>query len=69
MADVTDAQLLTAARSCLLKRLNGDAYEAYSTSEMEFKGMPIDKLRGLIRDLEQSIATDDGGTFRLVEGW
>jgi hypothetical protein len=57
----TDSQILAAAESALLKRLNGDAYEAYKTEEQEFIGMKITELRALIKDLRSDIADASGG--------
>lgn len=62
---VSNQQLLDAARSALQKRLNGDAYNAYKTEEMEFVGMPIDKLLDTIDRLEVKVA--DGGNM-FIEG-
>lgn len=60
---VSNEQLLAAAESALLKRLNGDAYESYKTEEKEFVGMPIEKLMNLIDNLKGKIAHDGGNTF------
>ena len=71
MATVTDSQLLNAARSALLKRLNGDAYESYTTAEQQFQGMPVEKLQLLVERLERKLAaaSSAGGAFRLIEGF
>lgn len=60
---VSNEQLLAAAESALLKRLNGDAYESYKTEEQEFVGMKISELRDLIKDIKADIANDGGNTF------
>lgn len=60
---VSNAQLLAAAESALLKRLNGDAYESYKTEEQEFVGMPIEKLMNLVDNLRAKVAHDGGNTF------
>ena len=60
---VSNAQLLAAAESALLKRLNGDAYESYKTEEQEFVGMPIEKLMNVVDNLRAKVAHDGGNTF------
>lgn len=63
----SDSQILAAAESALLKRLRGDAYEAYKTEEQEFVGMKITELRKLIKELRADIADASGGNT-FIEG-
>lgn len=64
-----DQDILDAARAALLKRLRGDAYESYSTSQMRFVGMPLGELEALIGRYEARIGqASSGGGFVSVEG-
>lgn len=65
----TDQELLDAARTALLKRLRGDAYESYTTSQMRFIGTPLGELEAIIRSYEARVAmANSGGGFLSVEG-
>lgn len=49
----------------ITKRLNGDAYESYRTSQRQFFGTPIEKLYDLRDRLTQEVNAANGGSFRL----
>jgi hypothetical protein len=49
----------------ITKRLNGDGYEQYSTSQRRFFGTPLEELYSIRRELKQEVNADSGGTFRL----
>jgi hypothetical protein len=67
MATISNQQILDAARSAMLKRLNGDAYESYSDAETEFRGMKLKDLEELIARYESRVASDNGTSFHLAE--
>lgn len=68
-AMATDQEILDAARSALLKRMRGDAYEEYNSAEVRFRGTPLRDLEAIIRNYEARVAAANGGSgFINVEG-
>lgn len=64
---VTTQQLLDACEAALLKRLNGDAYEAYREGEDSFTGASIEELMATRQRLQDQLAAESGTMFSLAE--
>ena len=59
----TDAELLTAARTALKNRLDGDAFESYSTGPRSFRGATVMELQALIEKLERRANRPDSAVL------
>lgn len=62
----TAAEHLVLINQVITKRLNGDAFESYRTSQRQFFGTPIEKLFDLRDRLQREANGDGAGTFRLA---
>lgn len=62
----TAAEHLVLINEVITKRLNGDAFESYRTSQRQFIGTPIEKLFDLRDRLQREVNGDGAGTFRLA---
>jgi hypothetical protein len=61
----TAQEHLDLINAVITKRLNGDGYEQYSTSQRRFFGTSLETLFKLRDQLTQEVNASSGGTFRL----
>lgn len=64
---ISTQQLLDACEAAILKRLNGDAYEAYREGDESFTGASIESLMESRRTLQEQLAAENGSSFTLAE--
>lgn len=58
---------LALINAVITKRLNGDAYQAYSEAEQRFEGTSLRDLYDLRDRLQQEANAAGGGSFGLLE--
>lgn len=58
-------ELLDLVEGVLVKRLNGDAYESYTTSQRRFDGMSVKELKDWRTELREEVNAGNGGSFGL----
>lgn len=63
----TNAELLALVESAIEKRLNGDAYEAYTEAGNRFQGASLEELFAIRDDLQAKVASDSAGIHQLAE--
>lgn len=68
MATPTAQDLLDAVNECILKRLQGDAYQGYMTGlGHQFEGASLASLYALRTQLTAEINAQSGQSFHLAE--
>ena len=58
----TNAELLALVETAIEKRLNGDAYEAYSEAGNRFQGASLEELFAIRDNLKAKVEADGDGS-------